>query len=684
MSFRLLSHRLAKHGRHFLQSYCKRDIYTNILEQTNKRRIPASITKAGNETIQNALNAQHRSGIFRFGQHARRLFVDNVLNRVTAPYSEELRNQATKKLFYGDSAPFFALIGVSLASGSGVLTKEDELEGVCLEIREAANRLQNSWNYSDVSKVLDNDFNIDKLDVGPPIAKGCAAVVYAASFKNESAPENPVLSEGIPGISYSNIEVKTQQNKLEQASFRPEMMSPIQNMSRFVHNFGGSADNLNMMYNQSAAIEEFIHNESTRKKEGNIQQQRESTDSSRFGGISGGINNLEPVENANADINRYPLAMKMMFNYDIQSNAMSILRAMYKETVPARCRALNESSEEWEKLIHDQTNILPPHPNIVLMFGYFCGEVRNFRDGHILYPIAQPPRINPQGYGRNMSLYLLMKRYDNSLRNLLDTNELSTRAKILLFTQLLEAVTHINGHGIAHRDLKSDNILIETNDDGTPPILVLSDFGCCLADKTHGLQIPYTSFDIDKGGNAALMAPEIINKRPGPFTVLNYSKSDLWACGAIAYEIFGMNNPFYPGSGIIESASLKNTDYKEDDLPELTDDCPFIVQQLIYTILNPNPAKRVSPDVAANVMQLFLWAPSNWLKVGGMPSSPEVLQWLLSLTTKCICEGRIQKDDISFKNGRRTYVEYLLICSFLARARLRRIRGALAWIQNII
>lgn len=36
---------------------------------------------------------------------------------------------------YGDSSPFFALVGVGLASGNGLLTKDDELEGVCYEIR---------------------------------------------------------------------------------------------------------------------------------------------------------------------------------------------------------------------------------------------------------------------------------------------------------------------------------------------------------------------------------------------------------------------------------------------------------------------------------------------------------------------------------------------------------------------
>lgn len=39
------------------------------------------------------------------------------------------------RILYGDSGPFFALVGVSLASGTGILTKEEELEGVCCEIR---------------------------------------------------------------------------------------------------------------------------------------------------------------------------------------------------------------------------------------------------------------------------------------------------------------------------------------------------------------------------------------------------------------------------------------------------------------------------------------------------------------------------------------------------------------------
>uniref|UniRef100_A0A1B0BGK4 non-specific serine/threonine protein kinase n=1 Tax=Glossina palpalis gambiensis TaxID=67801 RepID=A0A1B0BGK4_9MUSC len=717
MSVRLLTTRLIKHGRYLLQSYWKRDIHSNILEQKQTRqrtRLPTLAAQVGQKaaaknavnipgvnsgtaTGQLAANVNRTTGIFRFGQHARKLFIDNILNRVTTTYSAELRSQATKKLFYGDSAPFFALVGVSLASGAGVLTKEDELEGVCWEIREAANRLQANWNSDEISETLDESFSVDKLTVGPAIAKGCAAVVYAAALKEcevntESSINNQSLSSALEGRSRSTLQHQQQQ------PFRPEFITPLQNMSRFVHNFGGSVDNLQLfnqasaatVFEETLAVAEKNSEEYTKAKD----NRKLSKDVSSFSGIGNGNQSLLTVNTgAGANLQRYPLALKMMFNYDIQSNALAILRAMYKETVPARQRYMREAAETWEQHIQDQTLLLPAHPNIVCMYGFFCDEVRQLPDGHLLYPIAQPQRINPNGYGRNMSLYLLMKRYDYSLRAFLNEYKVSTREKLLLLAQLLEAVAHISCHGIAHRDLKSDNILIELNEEDSPPLLVLSDFGCCLADRVHGLQVPYSSLDIDKGGNAALMAPEIINKQPGPFAVLNYSKADLWACGAIAYEIFGLNNPFYSSSGGLAAAkgeqtfSLRNSDYREEDLPALSDECPFLVQQLIYNILSPNPTKRVSPDIAANILQLFLWAPSKWLKSDGMPNSPEILQWLLSLTTKVMCEVNSASSTSATtyqKAGRRTYVEYILICNFLTRARLRRIRGALNWIQSIV
>ena len=54
---------------------------------------------------------------------AHRLFVNNVLRRVTNSQTQGLRRKTTQQLFGGNSAPFLALVGVSLASGSGALLR---------------------------------------------------------------------------------------------------------------------------------------------------------------------------------------------------------------------------------------------------------------------------------------------------------------------------------------------------------------------------------------------------------------------------------------------------------------------------------------------------------------------------------------------------------------------------------
>lgn len=470
------------------------------------------------------------------------------------------------KTVFGRGGQLFAFVGVGVA-GNGFLSKEDELEGVCGEIREVASKIQSTWNYEEITRCLHREITLDDLEIGSAIGKGCSAVVYSAALKSDY-------------FESEQMEIEIENN---------EKVPSIHNIGRFIHSSGGSSSTFPLEITNKC-------NKTTKEVE----------------------------EKQDNDTKEFPLAMKMMFNYDIQSNAMSIIRAMSKETIPARSREIAGNGQLVD-LLRKEVLPLPIHPNIVCMFGFFCAPVGDFHDGALLYPSAQPPRINPQGYGRNMSLYLIMKRYDTCLKELVKEESLSARNRMLLFTQLLEAIVHLNRYGIAHRDLKTDNILIDFHENDSCPELVLTDFGCALANKTYGLRVPYPTADTDRGGNAALMAPEIINKEPGRFAILDYTKADLWASGAIAYEIFGLTNPFYANETETVS-SLKNYDYNVEELPELGGKCPPLVNELILNILDPNPNQRVRSEIAANIMQLFLWAPSKWLKSkgNGEPSSHEV------------------------------------------------------------
>ena len=69
--------------------------------------------------------AGHASAV---ASSARRLFVGALLRRVTNTHAANLRRRAATQLSSGNPAPFFALVGISLASGTSpyhLLVRED-------------------------------------------------------------------------------------------------------------------------------------------------------------------------------------------------------------------------------------------------------------------------------------------------------------------------------------------------------------------------------------------------------------------------------------------------------------------------------------------------------------------------------------------------------------------------------
>ena len=102
---------------------------------------------------------------------------------------------------------------------------------------------------------------------------------------------------------------------------------------------------------------------------------------------------------------------------------------------------------------------------------------------------------------------------------------------LLSCTQHCSGISFLSSSGVAHRDLKCDNLLLSLSGGPQFPHLVITDFGCCSADKTHRLRLPYRTWDMDKGGNAALMAPEVVMARPGTFSTISYERLVGVVCG---------------------------------------------------------------------------------------------------------------------------------------------------------
>ena len=59
-------------------------------------------------------------------------------------------------------------------------------------------------------------------------------------------------------------------------------------------------------------------------------------------------------------------------------------------------------------------------------------------------------------------------RYPTTLKDYLSVVNLTLRERLVLLTQLLEGVAHMGANGIAHRDMKCDNILLDIDTGARP------------------------------------------------------------------------------------------------------------------------------------------------------------------------------------------------------------------------
>ncbi|XP_029362382.1 serine/threonine-protein kinase PINK1, mitochondrial [Echeneis naucrates] len=332
-------------------------------------------------------------------------------------------------------------------------------------------------------------------------------------------------------------------------------------------------------------------------------------------------------------LRNFPLAIKMMWNFGASSSSEAILKSMSQELVPAGPLALKQEKERIS--LDGEFGVLPrrvsAHPNVIRVHQAFTADVPLLPGAQEEYPDVLPARLNPAGLGNNRTLFLVMKNYPCTLRQYLEVSTPGRRQGSLMVLQLLEGVDHLCRQGIAHRDLKSDNVLLEFDSDDRPR-LVITDFGCCLAQSDCSLQLPFNSIWVNRGGNASLMAPEVATALPGSGVVIDYSKADAWAVGAISYEIFGQRNPFYRAVG------LESRSYRESQLPALPSAVPADVQSVIRLLLRRNPSQRPSARVAANMLHLSLWG-RKALANQDSAGMRKLVDWLLCQSAVVLLKG---------------------------------------------
>jgi len=207
---------------------------------------------------------------------------------------------------------------------------------------------------------------------------------------------------------------------------------------------------------------------------------------------------------------------------------------------------------------------------------------------------------------------------------------------LAIFTCVLNGVSHLHALGVAHRDLKIENVLLD-NESG-PPVWKICDFGSCSTQTstcTTEAEVAAAIADIELNTTPSYRAPEMVAVRIG--TVTGSIKSDIWALGCMLYKMAYFKDAF-PESN---EAAICTANYSCPDEPPL----PAAFQHMLGLTLQIDPNARPRIDVLVeHVEMLKSWQASNpSTQLNNIPNSliPERAQPRIAPPTTTTAPPRI-------------------------------------------
>lgn len=196
--------------------------------------------------------------------------------------------------------------------------------------------------------------------------------------------------------------------------------------------------------------------------------------------------------------------------------------------------------------------------------------------------------------GIRTTLYIQMEFCERQTLRDLIRNGLYTDANKgwRLLRQILEGLAHIHSHGVIHRDLKPDNIFIDTANNPR-----IGDFGLAttgqyqIADRaaTFGSTATNTQGDQTHSvGTTFYIAPELKSGVSGTYD----SKVDMYSLGIIFFEMC------YPLKTAMErSEEITKLRQKEHALPDCFQSSDKAIQgEIILSLINHRPSERPSSN----------------------------------------------------------------------------------------
>jgi calcium-dependent protein kinase len=214
--------------------------------------------------------------------------------------------------------------------------------------------------------------------------------------------------------------------------------------------------------------------------------------------------------------------------------------------------------------------------------------------------------------------------FDRLLKKMEDDDETFTENEAAkIFKQIISAICYCHNQGIAHRDLKMENILFL---DKTPdsPIKVI-DFGL-----SECVQLPENLSKIISGENNNMImtgsvgTPHYIS--PEALQGQYNQKCDLWSAGVILYAMLSGSFPFDGDTNkdIYKAIIKKKYDLKKDEWKNISDDAKDLISHLLCDedkrynaemVLNHPWIVKMAPNAKGAISKLNLKHLENYIHV---------------------------------------------------------------------
>merc|ERR1712130_778403 len=178
-----------------------------------------------------------------------------------------------------------------------------------------------------------------------------------------------------------------------------------------------------------------------------------------------------------------------------------------------------------------------------------------------------------------------------------------------LFKQMLDVLVYLHGKGIAHRDLKFENILLKDKKYDT---IKISDFGLSRIIKEG-------SFMQTICGTPEYLAPEVLAESKTGYSIA----VDMWSMGVILYTMVCGQRPFEATGGLSVFQVVKKGIYEWPDDIQPTPE----VKDLVNRLLTVDPEKRITALEATQHPWILMNDPEPGVEVAAdSPPKPDSIE----------------------------------------------------------